>query len=130
MTRRLERVNDLLRDELSALLRRDAKDPRLGAAIISVTEVVTSPDLRHARVYISVLGSPEEQQEALKGLVSAAGFFQRELRERLDLRRVPALTFFRDDTLERGDRLLRLMKEVAPERGEAAPRPPAPGAEE
>ena len=117
MTRRLERVNELLRAELSSLLRQGAKDPRLDAAVVSVTEVSISPDLRHARVYVSVLGSPEEQESTLAGLRSATGFLQHELRERVTLRRIPALSFIRDDTLERGDRLLRLMREVAADQG-------------
>lgn len=127
MTRRLERVNELIRTELSALLIRDAKDPRLGERVISVTEVNTSIDLRHARVFVSVLGTPEEQRQTLEVLRAATGFFQHELGERLTLRRIPALSFVKDDALERGDRLLRLMREVAAGRGEAPAGQGAPG---
>lgn len=119
MTRRTERVNDLIRDEISALLRKGVKDPRL-ACFITVTEVKVSPDLRHARVFVSVMGTPDERREALRGLTAASGFFRRELSARLTIRYMPELVFENDDSIERGTHLLELIKQVTPD----APAPP------
>lgn len=113
MTRRIKRVNSLIRQELSELLQRQVKDPRLGN-FIAVTEVSTSADLKYAQVFVSYIGSDEEKQETLKILSSASGFFRRELAQRLSLRYIPLLSFRWDDSMERGDRLLRLIDEVAP----------------
>ncbi len=115
MTHRVERVNSLIRQEISELLQRQIKDPRLGN-FIAVTEVVTSADLKHAKVFVSYIGSEEEKRETLKALSSAAGFFRRELAKRLKLRVVPELSFHWDNSIERGSRLLQLMDEVAAER--------------
>lgn len=78
-----------------------------------MTAVELTPDLREARVYISVLGSDEEGDKVVASLQGASGFFHRELGHRLDLRHIPSLTFFRDRSLERGAHLLHLMDEVA-----------------
>ncbi|HUV52167.1 MAG TPA: 30S ribosome-binding factor RbfA [Dehalococcoidia bacterium] len=112
-TRRIERVNELIREEISELIRREVKDPRLNS-FISVTEVVTSPDLRHARVFVSIMGTEEEKKQVEKGLAAAAGFLRRELGERLTLRYTPDLIFQLDDSIERGSKLLQLINEVAP----------------
>jgi ribosome-binding factor A len=112
-TRRIERVNELIREEISELIRREVKDPRLDS-FISVTEVVTSPDLRHAKVFVSIMGTEEEKQQVEKGLTAATGFLRRELGERLTLRYTPELTFQLDDSIERGSKLLQLINEVAP----------------
>ena len=119
MTRRTERLNDLLRAEISDLIRRQAKDPRL-VGLISVTQVEVTPDLSHARVFVSVMGSEEEQAAAFKALNSARSFLRRELTHRIKTRRTPELTFQRDDSLERGARLLSLIEE-ARQGGEAPP---------
>lgn len=111
--RRIERVNELIREEISELIRREVKDPRLNS-FISVTEVVTSSDLRHARVFVSIMGTEEEKKQVEKGLAAAAGFLRRELGERLTLRYTPELVFQLDDSIERGSRLLQLINEVAP----------------
>jgi ribosome-binding factor A len=115
MTHRIERVNSLIRQEISELLQRQVKDPRLGN-FITVTEVVTSPDLKYAKVFISYIGSEAERKETLSVLAAAAGFFHRELVKRLTLRNVPELSFHWDDSIERGSRILRLIDEVATER--------------
>jgi ribosome-binding factor A len=114
MTRRTERVNDLLQEELSDLLRRQVKDPRL-SGLVTVTEVDISTDLRHARVFVSVMGSDEEREEALQALDAARPFLRRELGKRLAIRRIPDLDFRRDDSLERGARLLALIEEATSE---------------
>lgn len=112
-TRRRERVNDLIRREISELIRREVRDPRL-SGFMSVTDVVTSSDLRHAKVFISIMGTEEEKRQAEKGLATASGFLRRGLGERLSLRYIPELSFERDESIERGNRLLELIKEVAP----------------
>ena len=112
MAYRVERVNNLIRQEISELLRHQAKDPRLDS-LISVTDVSTSPDLRHAKVFISRIGSEEEKQETLEVLVAASGFFRTELAKRLRLRHIPELSFHRDDSIEQGDHILQLIDEVS-----------------
>jgi len=109
MTRRTERINDLLREEISDLLRREVKDPRVGG-LVTVTEVDVSPDLRQAKVYVSVLGTDEEKTSTFRALAAASRFLQRELRKRLTIRRVPELSFVADDSIERGARILELLQ--------------------
>jgi ribosome-binding factor A len=111
MTRRTERINDLLREEISDLVRLEVKDPRVGG-LISVTEVDISPDLRHAKVFVSVLGSDEERRNTLEALRKAGHFLQRELRKRLTIRRIPELVFLADESLARGARILSLIDEA------------------
>lgn len=115
MAHRIERVNSLIRQEISDLLQRQVKDPRLGD-FIAVTEVVTSGDLKYAKVFVSFLGSPEEKEERLNALIAAAGFFRRELSHRLKLRYTPELHFQWDDSIERGDYLSRLIDNVTAEK--------------
>jgi len=115
MAHRIERVNSLIRQEISELLQRQVKDPRLGN-FITVTEVVTSPDLKYAKVFISYIGNEEERKETLSVLTAAAGFFRRELIKRLTIRNIPELSFHWDDSIERGSRILKLIDEVAAER--------------
>jgi len=114
MAHRIQRVNNLLRHEISELLQRQVKDPRLGTFII-VTEVSASPDLKYAKIFVSRIASEEEKQETLSVLAAASGFFRRELAKRLDLPRIPELNFQWDDSIERGDRLLQLIDKVSEE---------------
>ncbi len=116
MTRRIERLNELLREEISELLRRGVKDPRIGG-LVTITEVDISPDLRNAKVYVSVMGTDEERVSTMLALRSAAHFIQRELRRRLTLRRTPELTFLKDVSLERGAELLALLDKARDEQG-------------
>jgi len=119
MTRRSERISSLIRKEISDLLMHEVKDPRLDG-LLSVTEVQTSADLKHARIFISVMGSEVEKKQVDEGLTAASGFLRRGLGERLTLRYTPELIFQRDDSIERGSRLLDLINEVASsESGEA-----------
>jgi ribosome-binding factor A len=111
MTRRIERVNSLIRQEISDLLHRQVKDPRLGN-FIAITEVSTSADLKYAKIFVSHIGS-QEKQETLQALNSASGFLRRELAQRLKLRNIPELSFQWDDSMERGDRLLKLIDGIA-----------------
>jgi len=112
---RIERVNSLIRQEISDLLQRQVKDPRLGD-FIAVTEVVTSPDLKFAKVFVSRIGNEEEKQEVLSALASASGFFRRELAKRLKMRYTPELSFQWDDSIERGNRISQLIDEVISEK--------------
>ena len=121
MAHRIERVNSLIRQEISQLLQRQVKDPRLGN-FIAVTEVSTSPDLKYAKVFVSRIGSEEEKQETLRALASASGFFRRELARRLELRHVPVLSFQWDDSIERGDYLLQLINKVSSDSSTEQPR--------
>ena len=114
MTRRTARVNDLIQAEISELLKRRVKDPRIGD-LVTVTEVATSADLRHAKVFISVMGSEDEKRETLKCLSAASGFLRRELGERLTLRYIPELSFEQDDSIEHGAHVLRLIEQLASE---------------
>ena len=112
MSRRIERINHLIRGEISELLQRQAKDPRLGG-FVTVTQVSTSPDLRHATVSISIMGDEDEKREALEALALASGFFRRELSTRLKLRRIPEISFHYDDSISRGAEILQLIRQVA-----------------
>ena len=124
MAHHIERVNSVIRQEISELLLREVKDPRLGT-FITVTAVDTSPDMRHAKVYVSRIGSVDDRRETMGVLASAAGYLRRELGSRVRLRRVPQLTFQWDDSIERGDHVLRLIDHVAPADEEPAGPPPS-----
>lgn len=114
MTRRAERVSNLIRHEISELLKEQVNDPRL-KSLISVTEVVTTDDLRHAKVFISVLGNETEKTEVLKGFRAASGFLRRELAGCLKLRYTPELSFHFDDSIERGSHILDLIQQARSE---------------
>ena len=111
MTRRIERVNNLIRQEISGLLQRQVNDPRLGNFVV-ITEVSTSPDLRYAKVFVSCLGDEAEKKETLSILAAASGFFRKELAKRLKLRYIPELSFRWDDSIERGAHLQELIDKV------------------
>jgi ribosome-binding factor A len=112
MTRRVERVNHLIRQEISQLLQRQVKDPRLDG-FVTITEVSTSADLRSAKVFVSCIGSEEKKEETLRVLTAASGFFRGELAKRLRLRRVPEIDFQWDDSMERGAHILELIDRVS-----------------
>ena len=104
---RMGRINEEIQRELSALIPR-VKDPRV-TGMISVTAVETSPDLKYAKVFISVLDKTGEEQ-VLKGLKSAGGWLRRELGRALDLRSTPELTFVRDDSIDKGAHVLEMLR--------------------
>jgi ribosome-binding factor A len=112
MSRRTERLNHLLRQEITELLQREAKDPRL-SAMVSVTRVSVSSDLRYAKVFISVLGTEEEKKGVLAGLHAASGFLRRGLSSRLSMRYTPELSFSYDDTMEQAGKVLQLIQQVS-----------------
>jgi ribosome-binding factor A len=103
----MRRVDEAMREVLSDAITQDLKDPRVG--FVTVTAVDTAPDLRQARVHISVLGSDKERRLSLAALESAHGFLQRRIAAQLRLKHTPQLTFHYDDTAERADRLERLL---------------------
>ena len=115
-SRRIERINHLLRQEIADLLTREVKDAALSEAMISITDVDTSPDLHSAKVYFSVFGDEEVILEAQKHLTRASGFLHRNLKDRLNLRHIPHLEFILDRSLARGDRIMRLMRTIEEER--------------
>ena len=112
MNRRIERINALLRQEVSRLLATELRDPRL-SSLVSVTHVETSADLGSARVYVSVLGDQSAKTNTLRGLSSASGFIRRNMRQHLSLRTVPSVAFYLDESIERGDEVLRLIDDAA-----------------
>ena len=112
MTRRTDRVNGLLRQEISQLVSRDLSDPRL-SGVVSITQVDTTGDLRHARVFISVLGTTEKKEQVLKGIHSASGFIRRELKGRLSLKFVPELSFQLDQSMEQAEHMLDVIDRIS-----------------
>lgn len=114
MTRRTQRLNDQVRDELSQLILHHVRDPRL-SSVVTVTSVEVSPDLTLAKVFISALGGEEEKARTMEGIASAAGYLRRELAQRLTLRRMPKLEFLRDDSIQEGVETFHLIKQVGGE---------------
>jgi ribosome-binding factor A len=111
MSHRIERINHLIREEISEMLQRQVKDPRLGS-FIAVTDVVTSPDLKTAQIYVSHLGSESDKKATMDAITAATGFFRKELAKSLRLRRVPEISFHWDDSIERGARMEELIERV------------------
>ncbi len=110
MTQRTERIDALLREEISAILARDLADPAIG--FTTVTDVATAPDLSHARVWVSVIGQPAEREASLAALRRALPYVRHLLGERVRLRRIPELHLRVDESVERGTRVLQLLSEL------------------
>ena len=109
---RIGRINEEIQRELASLIR-TVKDPRVSdAGMVSVTAVETTPDLKYAKIYISVLDKSVSAQ-ALKGLKSASGYLRRELGRALNLRNTPELTFVRDDSIDKGAHILDMLRDPA-----------------
>jgi ribosome-binding factor A len=108
VTRRTDRVGDLLRQELTQVIQRDMSDPRVRLAVVS--EVHCAPDLRHARVMVSILGDESARDEGLAALRHAAGFLRRQLAPRLRLRAVPELDFVLDRGPEHAARIAEILE--------------------
>ncbi|MGH2924197.1 MAG: 30S ribosome-binding factor RbfA, partial [Solirubrobacterales bacterium] len=98
---------EAIREVLGDAIATELKDPRIG--FVTVTDVDTSPDLRSARVYVSVLGSEAEREQTLEGLNSSHGFLQGKIASAVRMKRTPTLTFLYDESAERGDRISRLL---------------------
>ncbi|MDP8903768.1 MAG: 30S ribosome-binding factor RbfA [Chloroflexota bacterium] len=129
MGQRTARLDELLREEISAVIARDVHDPRVG--FVTVTDVEVSPDLRHARVWVSVIGSEDERRATVRALGRAMPFVRARL-GRLRLKRIPELHLRLDTTAERGTRVLRILDELesgrTPEEGPVSETLPTPGA--
>jgi len=110
MSHRPEKVEEVIKEALSHILQREVRDPRIG--FVSVTDVDVSLDLRHARVFVSVLGDPEAKAATMQGLSSAARYIRRALGQRLQMRYTPEISFKLDESIERGARVLKLLGEV------------------
>jgi ribosome-binding factor A len=106
---RMRRVNEAVREVLSARLSQGLKDPRIG--FVTLTAVETSPDLRHARVYVSVLGDEDERERTLAGLASSHGVLQAAIASELRMKRTPTLEFHYDESIDRGMRINELLDE-------------------
>ena len=100
MSQRTDRVDELLRQEIGVLLTRELADPRIGFA--TITDVETSPDLRHAKVWVSVIGGKSDRKETLRALQNSMGFIRHELGRSLRIKRIPELHIHLDDSAERG----------------------------
>jgi len=113
-SRRIDRIEEQLRIELSEIIEREIQDPRVG--LTTVTGVKVSPDLRHARVFVTVLGDEAQRKKALEGLRSAASFVRRSLSKRLHhMRRIPEVTFDYDELVEKGIRIEELLDQIKQE---------------
>jgi ribosome-binding factor A len=110
MTARTTRIDELLRQEMGAILSRDVEDPRIGFA--TIISIETTPDLRHAKVLVSVIGQPEDRKTTLNAMGRAMPFVRHELGKRLRIKRIPEFHLELDDTLERGTRVLHLLDEL------------------
>ena len=109
---RMRRINEMLREVVGAAITSDLNDPRIG--FVTVTSVDTTPDLRASRVYVSVLGSPEEREATLAGLQSSHGVIQARIARETRMKRTPTLTFHYDDTIEKGLRISKLLDSESP----------------
>ncbi len=131
---RPERIGELLREELSQIIGYELKDPQLG--LVTITHVKVSRDLRHAKVYVSTLGTPEESRQTVERLNHAAAFIRRQLYPRLHLKTIPELVFHYDETIARAARIDDLLYEEKRARGESwlasesAVEEPTPSADE
>jgi ribosome-binding factor A len=105
---RMRRVNEAVREVLSARIAEGLKDPRIG--FVTVTSVETSPDLHSARVYVSVLGDDAEREDTLAGLASAHGFLQGAIADELRMKRTPTLEFVYDPSVDRGMRITEILE--------------------
>lgn len=110
MTTRQEKVKELLRAEISDIIRKEIKDPRLG--FVTITDAQVSKDLRHAKVFISVMGTEEEKKDSLGILQKAAGFIRHEFGRRVSMKNIPELMFTFDQAIETGARIFELLQEV------------------
>jgi len=128
MSTRTERLADLIRDEVARLLLREVKDPRIG--FVTITGATVTADVRQARLFVSILGDAAARDAALEGLRHSAGFIQRALFRNLRLRHSPVILFEIDDSLERGDRIERVIQSLHAGEGDEAPEGNDPGGRE
>ncbi|URR36308.1 30S ribosome-binding factor RbfA [Thermosynechococcus sp. HN-54] len=110
--RRVARVAELIKREVSQLLMYEIRDERVGAGMVSVTDVEVSGDLQHAKIFVSIYSTDEVRRSTMAGLKAASGFVRRELGQRIRLRRTPEVVFVEDRSLERGSRVLSLLNQI------------------
>ncbi len=113
MSQRTDRLDSQIRSELAGLLQREMKDPRLGFA--TITRVETARDLGSAKVWVSIMGTEVEREKTMRALTDAAPWLRRQLGDRLTIRHIPQLLIRHDDSIEAGDRVLRLLRELEDE---------------
>lgn len=111
-SRRVSRVAELIKREVSQMLLQDIKDDRVGAGMVSVTDVDVSGDLQHAKIYVSIYGTDEARKQIMAGLKSATGYIRSELGHRVRLRRTPEVIFQEDRSIERGTKVLSLINQL------------------
>lgn len=121
MSQRTARIDELLREEISSILRREVDDPRIG--FVTITDVEVDRELSHANVWVSIIGSEKERRTTIRALVGAMPYVRRRL-GRLRLKRIPALHVKEDQTSERGTRILRILGEIESGAGDQLPPPP------
>lgn len=114
--RRISRVAQLIKREVSQMLLHNIKDDRVGTGMVSVTDVDVSGDLQHAKIFVSIYGTTEARAETMAGLKSATGYVRSELGARVRLRRTPEVVFVEDRSLERGNQVLALLNQLNQER--------------
>jgi ribosome-binding factor A len=117
-SRRVERVASLIKREVNQMLMVGIKDDRVGAGMVSITDVDVSGDLQHAKIFVSIYGTDEARAETMAGLKAATGFVRSELGQRIRLRRTPEILFKEDRSVERGTRVLSLINQLSREREE------------
>lgn len=110
MSLRAEKLREFLKEEVSQIIQRELKDPRIG--FVSITDVEVSVDLRHARIFVSVLGDDTAKAKSMEGLRSAQRYIRGELGKRMQMRYTPEVTFRLDESIERGTRIVSLLREV------------------
>jgi ribosome-binding factor A len=114
--RRVSRVAELIRREISQMLLQGIKDERVGGGMVSVTDVIVSGDLQHAKIFVSIYGTEDVRADTMAGLESATSYIRGQLGHRLSLRRTPEVIFVEDRSLERGTRVLSLLNQLSQER--------------
>ncbi len=122
---RPSRVGDQIRAELADLLAREVHDP--GVGFLTITRVGVTSDLQQARVYYTTLGDEKARRETVRALERASPFLRRHVGQRLRLKRVPELIFFFDESIEKGDRIERILRDINAERGDAPTTDDGPG---
>jgi ribosome-binding factor A len=118
---RQERIGELIRDEVSLILRKKINDPRVGFA--SITRVDVTDDIKHAKIFVSVYGSDEEKRATMEGLQSAKGFIRALLASALDVRAVPEISFNLDSSIEKASRVFEIMRALEQEKASHGKKP-------
>lgn len=113
-SRRVEKVSSLIKREISQMLISEIKDDRVGAGMVSITEVEISGDLQHAKVFVSIYGTDSAKNQTMEGLKACTPFVRKSLGKRLSLRHTPEIRFMEDSSLEKGDKLINFINSIIP----------------